>query len=266
VAVHPSPAEPQSPGSPDETKPHHPRVGGRVTLVGGGPGDPGLVTLAGAAALIQADVVLTDHLAPSDLIWELNPDVEVIDVGKLPRGAFTPQESINRQLVDLAREGKDVVRFKGGDSFVFGRGGEEWLACTQAGVEVSVIPGVTSAVAVPELAGIPVTHRGVTQGFVVVSGHVAPDDPRNQADWGALAATGMTLVVLMGVKSLPSIAEALIAHGRPADTPAAVVVNGGLPTQRRIDGTLATIAARADEERVAPPAVCVIGEVVRALG
>lgn len=256
----------QSPGSPDDpgaVRSTHP---GRVTLVGGGPGDPGLVTLAGAAALISADVVLTDHLAPSSLIHELNPEAEVIDVGKLPRGEFTPQETINSRLIELAREGKDVVRLKGGDSFVFGRGGEEWLACTAAGVEVTVIPGVTSAVAVPELAGIPVTHRGITQGFAVISGHVTPDDPRNQANWASLATSGLTLVILMGVKSLPKITATLIADGRDPETPAAVVADGGLPSQRRIDGTLATIAALAEAEGIAPPAVCVIGEVVHALG
>ncbi|MGJ6979700.1 uroporphyrinogen-III C-methyltransferase [Aestuariimicrobium soli] len=243
----------------------HSPSAGRVTLVGGGPGDPGLVTRAGAAALIAADVVLTDHLAPRSLIAELNPDAEIIDVGKIPRGEFTPQETINRLLVEHARRGRDVVRFKGGDSFVFGRGGEEWLACTAAGVDVRVIPGVTSAVSVPELAGIPVTHRGVSQGFVVVSGHIPPDDPRNQANWSALAASGLTLVILMGVASLPAIAATLVAEGLPADTPAAVVADGGLPSQRRIDGTLATIATLAEQAAIAPPAVCVVGEVVRAL-
>lgn len=255
----------ESPGSPDDARSLCASHAGRVTLVGGGPGDPGLVTLAGAAALISADVVLTDHLAPSSLIRELNPDAEIIDVGKLPRGEFTPQETINARLIELAREGKDVVRFKGGDSFVFGRGGEEWLACTAAGVGVTVIPGVTSAVAVPELAGIPVTHRGITQGFAVISGHVTPDDPRNQANWASLATSGLTLVILMGVKSLPKITATLIAEGRDPETPAAVVADGGLPSQRRIDGTLATIANLAEAEGIAPPAVCVVGEVVHAL-
>lgn len=236
-----------------------------MTLVGGGPGHPDLVTLAGAAALIAADVVLTDHLAPSALIAELNPGAEIIDVGKIPRGEFTPQEHINQLLIQHARAGRDVVRLKGGDSFVFGRGGEEWLACRDAGVEITIVPGVTSAVAVPELAGIPVTHRGITQGFTVVSGHVRPDDPRNQANWPALAQSGMTLVILMGVKSLPAICRALIDHGRAPSTPAAVVADGGLPTQRRIDGTLASIADEAERAGIAPPAVCVIGEVVRAL-
>ena len=169
---------------------------GRVVLVGGGPGDPGLLTIAGRDALAEADVVVTDRLGPVAAIAEHAPHAEVVHVGKIPRGPFTPQERINEILVEHARAGKVVVRLKGGDGFVFGRGGEEWQECRAAGVPVEVIPGVSSATSVPALAGIPVTHRGLTQGVAVVSGHVAPDDPRSDVAWEALAAAGLTIVVL----------------------------------------------------------------------
>src|SRR5690606_25604641 len=196
---------------------------GCVALVGGGPGDAGLMTVAGRAAIEQADVLLVDHLAPTGALAWAGPAAEVIDVSKLPRGAFTPQERINELLVAHARRGRRVVRLKGGDSFVFGRGKEEVLACAEAGVPTRVIPGVTSAVAAPALAGIPVTHRGLVHGFSVISGHVPPDDPTCGLDYAALVGAGTSLVVLMGVANLPAIADELLAHGMPADTPAAVV-------------------------------------------
>jgi len=174
---------------------------GMVTLVGGGPGDPELLTLKGFQALADADVVVVDRLAPLAALDGLREGVEIIDVSKIPRGRFTPQDEINAVLISRAREGLVVVRLKGGDSFVFGRGMEEVIACREAGVEVEVIPGVTSAVAAPELAGIPLTHRGVSQGFTVVSGHPAPGDPGSTLDWDALARGGTTLVVLMGVET-----------------------------------------------------------------
>ncbi|MDN5717450.1 MAG: uroporphyrinogen-III C-methyltransferase, partial [Janibacter sp.] len=193
---------------------------GRVLLVGGGPGDPGLLTVSGRDALIAADVVVTDRLAPIAAIAEHAPQAEVIHVGKIPRGEFTPQERINELLVEHARAGKVVVRLKGGDGYLFGRGGEEWQHCIAAGIPVEIVPGVSSAFSVPALAGIPVTHRGLSQGVAVVSGHVAPEDPRSEVDWAALATSRLTIVILMGVATLGSIAEALIAAGLPADTPA----------------------------------------------
>ncbi|MGO4956494.1 uroporphyrinogen-III C-methyltransferase [Luteococcus sp. Sow4_B9] len=234
-------------------------VPGTVTLVGGGPGDPGLLTVAGLRALEQADVVLVDHLAPQESLAHCRPDCEQIWVGKLPRGEFVPQERINELLVEHARAGRRVVRFKGGDNFVFGRGGEEWQACAQAGIAVRVIPGVTSSVAAPALAGIPVTHRSLVQGFTVVSGHVPPGDERSQLDWSALARTRTTLVVLMGVKYLPEITRELRAAGMAADTPVAVIAQAGHPQMRQVRGPLDQIAELAQDVR--PPAVTVIGEV-----
>lgn len=237
------------------------RPRGRVTLVGGGPGDPGLITVRGIERLAEADVVVVDRLAPLAVLEGLREDVEVIDVGKIPRGRFTPQESINALLVEHARAGRCVVRLKGGDPFVFGRGREEVDACLAAGVPVEVVPGVTSAVAVPELVGVPATHRGLSQGFTVVSGHAVPGDPGSQLDWAALARSGTTLVLLMAVDTLPAIAEALLAGGLPGATPAVAVQDGGLAAQRVLTATLATIGAVATAERLRPPAVVVIGAV-----
>ncbi|WP_226344900.1 uroporphyrinogen-III C-methyltransferase [Agilicoccus flavus] len=233
---------------------------GSVTLVGGGPGDPGLLTVAGRAALMSADVVVTDRLAPLEVLADLRPDVEVIDVAKIPRGAFTSQERINEILLEQARAGRRVVRFKGGDPFVFGRGMEEVLACREAGVPVDVVPGVTSAVAGPALAGVPVTHRGVVQGFAVVSGHVPPGDPRGTVDWASLGASGVTLVVLMGVATLPAIAAALLDSGRDGDTPVAVVMDAGLPSHRSVRTSLSRAAA-GDLPGASSPAVTVVGDV-----
>ena len=238
---------------------------GEVILVGGGPGAPGLLTLDGAEALRTADVVVYDRLAPLAALDLAPPSAERVPVGKIPRGVFTPQESINGLLVRQAQEGKRVVRLKGGDSFVFGRGGEEWLACAAAGVPVRVVPGVTSAVAVPALAGVPVTHRGVTPGFIVVSGHVGPDDPRSTVDWQALASSGLTIVVLMGVATLESIAARLVECGLPAQTPAAVIADGAMPSQRSVRADLGTIATLAERAGVGAPAVAVIGETVGVL-
>lgn len=238
---------------------------GRVLLVGGGPGDPGLLTVAGRDALAAADVVVTDRLAPIAAIAEHAPQAEVVHVGKIPRGEFTPQQRINELLLEHARAGRTVVRLKGGDGYLFGRGGEEWQECTVAGVPVEVVPGVSSAFAVPALAGIPVTHRGLSQGVAVVSGHVAPDDPRSEVDWDGLATSGLTIVLLMGVATLGSIAEALIAAGLPADTPAACIADGASPKQRSVRAPLSRIASAADEGGFAPPAITVIGAVVDAL-
>jgi uroporphyrin-III C-methyltransferase len=238
---------------------------GSVVLVGGGPGDAGLLTVAGLEALRSADVVVTDRLVPLGALDEVPEHAEVLHVGKIPRGAFTPQEAINELLVTHARAGKRVVRFKGGDSFVFGRGGEEWAACVEAGVPVTVIPGVSSALAVPALAGIPLTHRTLTQGFVVVTGHVPPGDPRSMVDWEWLGRSGLTLVVLMGVAALPQISAALVSGGMDPHTPAACVADGGMPSMRSVTATVTTLAAAAEAADLRPPAVTVIGDVVTAL-
>ncbi len=236
---------------------------GTVVLVGGGPGDPGLITVRGQQAVSQADVVVADHLAPQSLLASLPAEVEVIDASKLPRGRYMAQEQINALLVEHARAGRRVVRLKGGDPFVFGRGMEELQACVAAGVPVEVVPGVTSAIGVPALAGIPVTHRGLTHEFVVVSGHLPPGHPSSLVDWTALARLRGTLVVLMGVDTAPAIAAALVEHGRSADTPVAVVSDGSTPTQQIVRTTLAGLAQALTDEGIRPPAVWVVGEVVR---
>src|SRR5690606_30867339 len=235
------------------------RAGGTVALVGAGPGDPELITVKGRRLLAEADVVVADRLAPGLLLDELRPEVELVDASKIPYGPARAQEEINRILVERARAGATVVRLKGGDPYLFGRGGEEVQACVHAGVPVTVVPGVTSAIAVPAAAGIPVTHRGVAQELVVVSGHLAPGDPASLVDWPALAKLRGTLVVLMGMKNLPAIVATLLAHGRAATTPAAVVAEGTTATQRVVRTTLADLPGRAADLR--PPAVVVIGEV-----
>jgi uroporphyrin-III C-methyltransferase len=235
---------------------------GSVVLVGGGPGDPGLITVRGQQVLAQADVVLADHLAPQSLLAELPPEVEVIDASKLPRGRSMAQEQINALLVEHALAGRRVVRLKGGDPFVFGRGMEELQACLAAGVPVEVVPGVTSAIAVPALAGVPVTHRGLTHEFVVVSGHLPPGHPDSLVDWAALARLRGTVVVLMGVDTAGAIAAALVEHGRDPATPVAVVSDGSTPTQRRLTTTLGSLAGAMTAGGVRPPAVWVVGGVV----
>jgi uroporphyrin-III C-methyltransferase/precorrin-2 dehydrogenase/sirohydrochlorin ferrochelatase len=233
-----------------------------VVLVGGGPGEPDFVTVAARHALASADVVVADRLAPRELLDELGPDVELIDVAKLPRGRSASQEFINEVIVDRARAGKRVVRFKGGDNFVFGRGFEEVLACNAAGVPVTVVPGLTSAIAVPARAGIPVTHRGVAHEFTVISGHLPPGHPESLVEWDAVARLRGTVVVLMGVDNAPHIATALIEGGRPGSTPVAVVVDGTMPTERTVLSTLETLADDLATHEVRPPAIIVIGEVV----
>jgi uroporphyrin-III C-methyltransferase/precorrin-2 dehydrogenase/sirohydrochlorin ferrochelatase len=235
---------------------------GRVSLVGGGPGDPGLITVRGQEAVAQADVVIVDHLAPQSLVASLQPDVEVIDASKLPRARSMAQEQINALLIEHALAGRRVVRLKGGDPFVFGRGMEEFQACVSAGVPVEVVPGVTSAIAVPALAGIPVTHRGLIHEFVVVSGHLPPGHPDSLVDWAALGRLRGTVVVLMGVDTAPAIAAALIEHGRAADTPVAIISDGSTSTQRTIRTTLAELSRTMADEGIRPPAVWVVGQVV----
>ena len=235
---------------------------GSVILVGGGPGDPGLITVAGLEAVRIADVVVCDRLAPQSVLQDTKPGAEIIDVAKIPKGAATSQERINALLVDRAQAGLTVVRLKGGDSFVFGRGGEEWQACADAGIPVRVIPGVSSATAGPALAGVPLTHRQLTQGFTVVSGHVPPGDPGSTLDWAALARANTTLLIMMGVATLPAITAELIKDGLPGDTPAMTVADAGMPTQRAVHGTLADIAEATRDAGIRPPAITVIGAVV----
>ena len=234
---------------------------GTVAIVGGGPGDPDLITVRGRRLLAHADVVVADRLGPRALLDELPGHVEVIDAAKLPRGRAMAQQAINQALVEHARAGKFVVRLKGGDPFVFGRGWEEVEACVEAGVAVTVVPGVTSALAVPALAGIPLTHRGMAHEAVVVTGHVPPDDPRSLVDWGALARLRGTLVVLMGVDNLAAIVAALVGHGRPPFTPVAVLQDGSMPGERRVTGTLVDIVEQVAARGLRPPAVIVIGAV-----
>jgi uroporphyrin-III C-methyltransferase/precorrin-2 dehydrogenase/sirohydrochlorin ferrochelatase len=240
---------------------------GRVTLVGGGPGGVDLLTLAGRRVLAEADVVVVDRLGPREVLDELGADVLILEVGKAPGKHPVPQHAINGLLVEHARAGRHVVRLKGGDPFVFGRGSEEVEACRAAGVEVTVVPGVSSAFAVPAAAGIPVTSRGLARQVTVLAGHDA--DGVVRADWPALAgaaAAGNTLVVLMGVKHLPSITAALLAAGAPADVPVAIVENGCTPGQRLTVGPLTDIAAVAAAREVRSPAVIVVGRVVDARG
>lgn len=243
----------QSGDLPLRHRTHHPE--GFVALVGGGPGSADLLTTRGRRLLAEADVVVVDRLAPLDVLAELPADVEVIDVGKLPDHHPVPQDEINRLLVEHARAGKVVVRLKGGDPYVLGRGGEERLACEAAGVAVEVVPGVTSAIAVPAAAGIPVTHRGVATGFSVVTAH---------DELGELPVSpGHTIVMLMGVRRLAESAHSLVAAGHAPGTPVAVVERGFAPDQRTTVGTLGTIADLCVQRGVRSPAVTVVGEVVR---
>ncbi len=239
----------------------HDRTPG-VVLVGGGPGEPELVTVAARHALASADVVVADRLAPRELLDELGPHVELIDVAKLPRGRSASQDRINEVIVARALAGKRVVRFKGGDNFVFGRGFEELLACAAAGVPVTVVPGLTSAIAVPARVGIPVTHRGVAHEFTVISGHLPPGHPDSLVVWEAAAALRGTLVLLMAVDNAPAIADALLAGGRPASTPVAVIVDGTMPTERTVLTTLDSLGADLAAHEVVPPAIIVVGDVV----
>lgn len=238
---------------------------GRVILIGAGPGDPELITVKGRRLLAEADVVVADRLGTGMLLDELPARVELIDAAKIPYGPAAAQEEINRILVDRARAGATVVRLKGGDPYVFGRGGEELLACVEAGVPVSVVPGVTSSIAAPAVAGIPVTHRGVAHEFTVVSGHLPPGHRLSLVDWPALARLRGTLVVLMGLKNLPVIAQTLLDNGRGADTPVAVVQEATTGAERHLTSTLGAVADDVSAAGLRPPAVVVVGDVVNVL-
>lgn len=234
---------------------------GGVALVGGGPGDPELITVRGRRLLAHADVVVADRLAPPELLAELAPHVEVIDAAKIPYGRAMAQEAINSVLIDRARAGKFVVRLKGGDPFVFARGYEEVLACAEAGIPVTVVPGVSSAIAVPAMAGVPVTHRAVNHEFVVVSGHLSPQHPESLVNWNALAQLSGTLVLLMAVERIELFAKALLDGGRPAQTPVLVVQHGTTAAERVLRATLADVPQRIRAEGIRPPAIIVIGPV-----
>ena len=233
-----------------------------VAIIGGGPGDPGLITVRGRQLLAEADVVLTDRLAPRSLLDELRDDVEIIDAGKIPYGRAMAQEHINAALISHAQAGRFVARLKGGDPFVFGRGAEEVLACLRAGVPVTVVPGVTSAVGVPASAWVPVTHRGVAQEFHVVSVHVPPGDERSTVNWELLGGSSGTLVLLMAVERIGAVVHELMRYGRSPDTPVSVIADGTLPTQRTINSTLERVESLVAKEGVRPPAIVVVGDVV----
>lgn len=231
---------------------------GKVVLVGGGPGADDLITVRGRRELARADVVVTDRLAPIGLLRQLGSDAEVIDVGKTPYHHPVPQLEINRILVERARLGQYVVRLKGGDPFMLGRGGEEWIACRSAGVECEIVPGVTSAIAAPAAGLVPVTHRGIASGVLVISGHdeVSPD---------ILSQWPHTIVVLMGMARLEELCTSLVRAGRAPDTPVSVVQKAWTEEQRSVTGTLADIASVVQAHGIGNPAAIVIGDVVHAL-
>ncbi|MBV9354469.1 MAG: uroporphyrinogen-III C-methyltransferase [Chloroflexi bacterium] len=236
---------------------------GQVALVGAGPGDPELLTVRALKRLRQADVVVHDRLVPAAVLDECRPGTHRIDVGKAPGAHGRGQQAINELLIQLAREGLRVVRLKGGDPFVFGRGAEEALALAEAGIRYEVVPGVSSALAGPAAAAIPVTHRGLASSVTIATGHGA--EAGEEPDWAAMAATRGTLVFLMGVAELDHITRLLRSYGRSAAEPAAVVEWATTPGQRCLAGTLADIAARAAQAHIAAPAVLVVGPTV-ALG
>jgi uroporphyrinogen III methyltransferase/synthase len=237
------------------------QASGVVHLVGAGPGDPGLLTARALELIASADVILYDRLIPVTALDGARADAELVYVGKEGRGPQMPQGEIDRLLVEHASAGKRVVRLKGGDPFVFGRGGEEALVLRAAGIPFEIVPGVTSGIAAPAYAGIPVTHRERASAVALITGHEDPDKPESAIDWPALAAFPGTLVFYMGVKQLPRIAEQLIAGGRAADQPAAVIERGTLPGQRTVVATLATIAERAAAEEIRPPSITLVGDV-----
>lgn len=236
---------------------------GKVYLVGAGPGDPGLITVRGMECLKQADVIVYDRLIDERLLQAIPETAEKIYVGK-SRGKHTLRQSeINQLLVAKAIEGKTVVRLKGGDSFVLGRGGEEAETLVRHNIPFEIVPGVISAVAVPAYAGIPVTHRGLASSFTVVAGNENPDKKTSSIDWQKLARGTDTLVFLMGVQNLSKIVGKLLEHGRSRDTPVAVIMNGTQPDQKTITGSLADIAIKAEKEQVSPPAIIIVGDVVK---
>ncbi|MDP8962117.1 MAG: uroporphyrinogen-III C-methyltransferase [Actinomycetota bacterium] len=239
-----------------------PALPGAVHLVGAGPGDPGLLTLRGARLLQTCTLVASDRLVASELLDLVPPAALRFEVGKRCRNQMWSQERINRLLVEAARDGHAVVRLKGGDPFVLGRGGEEAAACVAAGLPFEVVPGVTSAVAAPAAADIPVTHRGLASGFAVITGHEDPTKLHSQVDWGAVAVFPGTLVVLMGLSRLSTIADLLMANGRDPATPAAAVRWGTTPGQQVVEAPLGELAEAVTSHGLEPPVTVIIGEVV----
>ena len=236
---------------------------GKVYLVGAGPGDPGLITVKGLACLKQADVVVYDRLVDENVLHEARSDAEKIYVGKAPDHHTLEQGMINQLLIQKAREGKVVVRLKGGDPFVLGRGGEEAEALVENNIPFEVVPGVSSAVAVPAYAGIPVTYRGVASSFTVVTGHKASDRGEPNIAWDKLATGTDTLVILMGIGNLAYVVDQLIKNNKPPSTPVAVITHGTTDHQRCVTGTLQDIVAKVKSEDLKPPSVVVVGDVVR---
>ena len=235
---------------------------GKVYLVGAGPGDPGLITQKGLECLAKADVIIYDHLLDERLLDSASPKAERIYVGKTASEHAKEQIEINRLLIEKARQGKTVVRLKGGDPFVLGRGGEEAEALVDNHIPFEIVPGVTSAIAVPAYAGIPVTHRGMASSFAVITGHEDPSKESSSIRWEKLATGVDTLVFLMGVQNLSGIMAKLLEHGKPRGTPVAVIKEGTRPEQKVVVGTLSDIADKVEEHHLGPPAVIVVGEVV----
>ena len=236
---------------------------GRVYLVGAGPGDPDLITRKGLRLIRNADVIIHDRLIPLDLLDEARPNAEIINAGKAPTKHRLSQDAINDAIIEHALAGKTVVRLKGGDPFIFGRGGEEGLVCARYGIPFEVVPGVSSVNAVPAYAGVPLTQRGVNSAFTVLTGHEDPDKPESALNYEALARGAGTLVILMGVGKLPQILERLINAGLDPETPAAIIERGTHASQRVLVAAAATLAERAVDANIRPPAITVIGEVVR---
>ncbi len=241
-------------------RPGGPGAAGAVTIVGTGPGDPELLTVRAAGLLREADVVLYDNLVSPEVLALLPPGAERIFVGKRRNNHALGQEDINRRMVELARQGRRVLRLKGGDPFIFGRGGEELAHVAGAGVAVHVVPGITAATGVAACAGIPLTHRGVAQALTFVTGHL--QDGSMDLDWGMLARPSQTVVVYMGLLGLPMLCQRLVAHGRDPATPAAIIQQGTTPAQRVITGTLANLPAKVAVSGLRAPTLIIIGEVV----
>lgn len=235
---------------------------GKVYIVGAGPGDPELITVKGLKCIQKADVILYDRLVNKELLQYAKPDVELINCGKLPNYHLMEQEKINRFLVKYAKKGKTVTRLKGGDPFVFGRGGEEAEACQKAGIPFEVVPGITAGIAAPAYAGIPVTHRDHSSSFTIISGH-RKEGADDNIKWEAIAKGIDTIAIYMGVKNLPYIRKKLLDHGKSPDTPAALIHWGTCQNQKTAIGTLGTIVETAKREQVTNPSMIVIGEVVR---
>ena len=234
---------------------------GRVYLVGAGPGDPDLITRKALGLLRRADVVIYDRLIPRALLEETRYDAELIDAGKAPTRHRLAQEEINALIVDRALRGNEVLRLKGGDPLVFGRGGEEALVCRDYGIPFEIVPGVSSAIAVPAYAGIPLTHRHLSSSFTVITGHEDPAKGDSSVNYRALAQIGGTIVIMMGVKRLPQITAQLMRHGMEGQKSAAIIETGTMPHQRVFVGTVETIADIARAHEIQPPAITVIGEV-----